>query len=99
MRIYVGNMSFSTSEQALRSEFEKYGAVDDVTIVTDRETGRPRGFAFVNMPNPSEGSAAMEAVNGLELDGRTLNVSEARPRKEGGGGGGGRGGGGGGYRR
>jgi len=96
MRIYVGNMSFATSEQSLRAEFEKYGAVDDVTIVTDRETGRPRGFAFVNMPNPSEGAAAMEAMNGQELDGRTLNISEARPRKEGGGGGRG---GGGGYRR
>jgi RNA recognition motif-containing protein len=89
MRIYVGNMSFSTSEQALRSEFEKHGAVDDVTIVTDRETGRPRGFAFVNMPNASEGQAAMEALNGTEVDGRTLNVSEARPRKDAGGGGGG----------
>lgn len=96
MRIYVGNMSFSTSEQSLRSEFEKHGAVDDVTIVTDRETGRPRGFAFVNMPNATEGQAAMEAINGTELDGRTLNVSEARPRKDAGGGGG-RGGGG--YRR
>lgn len=89
MRIYVGNMSFSTSEQGLRSEFEKHGAVDDVTIVTDRETGRPRGFAFVNMPNASEGQAAMEALNGTEVDGRTLNVSEARPRKDAGGGGGG----------
>jgi RNA recognition motif-containing protein len=88
MRIYVGNMSFSTSEQALRSEFEKHGTVDEVTIVTDRETGRPRGFAFVNMPDASEGQAALEAINGTELDGRTLNVSEARPRKEGGGGGG-----------
>jgi RNA recognition motif-containing protein len=88
MRIYVGNMSFSTSEQALRSEFEKHGTVDEVTIVTDRETGRPRGFAFVNMPNASEGQAALEALNGAEVDGRTLNVSEARPRKEGGGGGG-----------
>lgn len=88
MRIYVGNMSFSTSEQALRAEFEKHGTVDEVTIVTDRETGRPRGFAFVNMPNATEGQAALDAINGTELDGRTLNVSEARPRKEGGGGGG-----------
>ena len=87
MRIYVGNMSFSTSEQGLRAEFEKHGTVDEVTIVTDRETGRPRGFAFVNMPNASEGSAALEALNGTEIDGRTLNVSEARPRKDAGGGG------------
>jgi len=95
MKIYVGNLSFSTSEQVLRSTFEAHGTVDEVTIVSDRETGRPRGFGFVTMPNAEEGNKAIEALNGQELDGRTVNVNEARPKKEFGGGGGG----GGGFRR
>ena len=90
MKIYVGNMSYSTNEQSLRTAFEQHGTVDEVTIVTDRETGRPRGFGFVSMPNADEATAAMEAINGTELDGRTLSVNEARPKKPQGGGGGGR---------
>jgi len=103
MRIYVGNMSFSTTEDSLREAFEKYGGVDDVTIVTDRDTGRPRGFGFVEMGNNDEAQKAIDGLNGTELDGRTLTVNEARPqeRRAGGGGGfgggGGRGGGGGGF--
>jgi RNA recognition motif-containing protein len=94
MKIFVGNLSFGTTEDALRSLFEEKGAVEEVSIVTDRETGRSRGFAFVNMANHAEARAAIEALNGVELDGRKLNVSEARPKAEGGRGGGGGGGGG-----
>ncbi len=94
MKIYVGNLSFSTSEQTLRASFEAHGTVDEVTIVSDRETGRPRGFGFVTMPNNEEGNKAIEALNGQEVDGRAVNVNEARPKKEFGGGGGGGGGGG-----
>lgn len=95
MKIYVGNLSYSTTEQSLRTAFEQFGSVDEVSLVMDRDTGRPRGFAFVTMSNPSEATAAMEALDGSELDGRPLRVNEARPRpnkKPGGGGGGGRGG-------
>lgn len=99
MKIYVGNMSFNTSEDALQGAFTAHGTVEEVHIVTDRETGRPRGFAFVTMPDDTEAKAAIEALNGTDLDGRTLNVNEARPKNEGGGGRGGRGGGGGGGNR
>ena len=107
MRIYVGNMSFSTTEESLREAFEQHGAVDDVSIVTDRDTGRPRGFGFVEMSSNEEAQKAIDALNGTELDGRTLTVNEARPRERSGGGGGGfgrrdgggGGGGGGGGRR
>lgn len=99
MKIYVGNLSYSTTEQSLHSAFGAHGAVDEVTVVTDRETGRPRGFAFVSMSNDAEAKAAIEALNGQELDGRTLTVNEARPKPAGGGFRGGSGGGGGGYRR
>jgi RNA recognition motif-containing protein len=97
MKIYVGNMSFSTTEDTLLAEFGAHGKVDEVAVITDRDTGRPRGFAFVTMPNDDEARNAMEALNGTELDGRTLNVNEARERESrgprgGGGGGGGRGG-------
>ena len=99
--IFVGNLSFGATEDSLRSLFEAYGTVDRVSIVTDRETGRSRGFGFVEMSNDEEGDRAIAAVNGKDLDGRTMNVNEARPKTErsGGGGGGGRssGGGGGGY--
>lgn len=93
MKLYVGNLSFSTNESALRSAFEAHGAVDEVTIVLDRETGRSRGFGFVTMPDSGEANTAMSAMNGADLDGRTLVVNEARPKKNfgGGGGGGGRG--------
>ena len=93
MKIYVGNMSFDTTEQTLQGLFGEHGAVEEVHIVTDRDTGRPRGFAFVTMPNSNEAQAAIAALNGADLDGRSLNVNEARPKNEGGrgGGGGGRG--------
>ena len=98
--IFVGNLSFRTTEQELRAMFENYGVVDRVNIVTDRDTGQPRGFAFVEMANDAEGERAIQAVNGQEIGGRTLNVNEARPKGEGGGGGGrGRGFGGGGRGR
>ncbi|HME09119.1 MAG TPA: RNA-binding protein [Bryobacteraceae bacterium] len=90
--IFVGNLSFSTTEDALRSLFEAYGAVDRVSIVTDRETGQPRGFGFVEMSVDTEGNRAIDALNGTELNGRALNINEARPKEE-------RGGGGGGHRR
>jgi len=89
--IYVGNLSFAASEDSVRALFEAYGAVGRVNIVTDRDTGQPRGFGFVEMPNDAEGEKAIAAVNGQDLDGRTLNVNEARPKTErprGGGGGG-----------
>lgn len=93
--IFVGNLSFSSSEDSVRGVFETYGTVDRVSIITDRETGRSRGFAFVEMPNDEEAERAINALNGADLGGRKLNVNEARPREErpfGGGGGGGRGG-------
>lgn len=95
--IFVGNLSFNSSEQDIRSLFEAYGTVDRVNIVTDRETGQPRGFGFVEMSNDAEGDRAIAAVNGHEIGGRALNVNEARPKGEGGGGN--RGGGGGGFGR
>lgn len=97
--IFVGNLSFGSTEQDIRAMFEAYGAVDRVSIITDRDTGRSRGFAFVEMSNDEEADRAINALNGANLGGRTLNVNEARPKSEGGGGGGGgRGGrGGGGY--
>jgi RNA recognition motif-containing protein len=92
--IFVGNLSFGTSEEAVRALFEAHGTVDRVNIVRDRDTGQPRGFGFVEMSNDAEGVAAINALNGRDLDGRTLNVNEARPKTErgfaGGGGGGGR---------
>lgn len=88
MKIYVGNMSYTTTEDTLRETFGAHGDVEEVAIVTDRDTGRPRGFGFVTMPNSSEANAAIEALNNTELDGRTLKVNEARPRPAGGGGGG-----------
>jgi RNA recognition motif-containing protein len=99
LKIYVGNLSYNTNEQALRDLFAAHGAVEDVHIVTDRDTGRPRGFAFVSMADRGEAIAAIDALNRREFEGRTLNVSEARPKENrggSGGGGGGRGGGGGG---
>ncbi|MHC4785092.1 MAG: RNA recognition motif domain-containing protein [Planctomycetota bacterium] len=89
MKIYVGNMSFDTNEDSLRNAFAAHGDVEDVAVITDRDTGRPRGFGFVTMPD-SAARAAIDALNGKELDGRTLNVNEARAKT--GGGGGGRGG-------
>jgi cold-inducible RNA-binding protein len=98
-KIFVGNISFSTTEADLRQWFAPYGSVETASIVTDRDTGRSRGFGFVEMPNNSEADAAITALNGSDSGGRPLTVNEARP-KTGGGGGfrGGRGGGGGGGR-
>jgi RNA recognition motif-containing protein len=98
-KIYVGNCSFDVTEQQLRDVFSAYGEVDSVSVITDRDTGRPRGFAFVEMSDASAAQAAIRGVNGTELGGRTLNVNEARPKGNGGGGGGRGGGGGGGGRR
>jgi len=93
--IYVGNISFQTTEQELDAAFSAYGQVDRVQIVKDRETGQARGFAFVEMPVNADADKAMAALNGAELGGRTLTVNEARPREARSGGGGGFGGGGG----
>ena len=87
--IFVGNLNFGTTEQDIRSLFEAYGSVDRVNIVTDRDSGQSRGFAFVEMSNDAEGNNAIAAINGRELGGRALNVNEARPKGSGGGGGGG----------
>jgi cold-inducible RNA-binding protein len=87
--IFVGNLNFSTTEDVIRSMFEAYGTVDRVSLVTDRETGRARGFGFVEMSNDDEGDKAIAALNGKEVDGRALNVNEARPKESRGGGGGG----------
>ncbi len=96
--IYVGNLPFDASEDQLRGLFEAYGPVDKASIVTDRDTGQPRGFAFVEMTDDDAASKAMEALNGTNLGGRNLNINEARPKTDRprGGGGGGRGGFGGG---
>ncbi len=85
--IFVGNLDFGTTEQDLRSLFERYGAVERVTIVTDRDTGRSRGFGFVEMSANSEADQAINALNGTDVNGRGINVNEARPKGEGGGGG------------
>jgi len=94
--IYVGNLSFDATEDQVRSMFEAYGAVDKVSIITDRDTGQPRGFAFVEMTDDESANKAMEALNGTNLGGRNLTVNEARPKADRGGGGGRREGGGGG---
>jgi len=87
--IYVGNLSFDATEESVRALFEAYGTVGRVNIVTDRDSGQPRGFGFVEMANDGEGEKAIAAVNGTELGGRALNVNEARPKAERSGGGGG----------
>jgi len=93
--IFVGNLDFSATESSIRSLFEPYGNVDRVNLVTDRDTGRSRGFAFVEMADSAEADKAIAALNGSEVNGRALNVNEARPKTGGGGGGRGPGGGGG----
>lgn len=99
--LFVGNMSFQTTESDLRSAFEQYGEITRIQVMTDRDTGRARGFAFVEMADEQAAANAIAGLNGKELDGRVLNVNEAKPKTErSGGGGGGRGGyGGGGGRR
>ena len=90
--IFVGNLSYGATEESVKSLFETHGAVDRVNIITDRDTGQPRGFGFVEMPNDAEAERAIAALNGMELGGRALNVNEARPKAE-------RASGGGGFRR
>jgi RNA recognition motif-containing protein len=87
-KIYVGNLSYNATEDELREVFGQHGTVTSVSLVNDRETGRPRGFAFVEMSDGAE--KAIAALDGKEVGGRTLKVNEARPRESGGGGGGGR---------
>ena len=82
MNIYVGNLSYKASEEELRQAFEAYGQVSSVAIIKDAATGQSRGFAFVEMPNAAEGQAAIQGMNGNELNGRPLKVNEARPREE-----------------
>ncbi len=87
-KLYVGNLAFSTTEDELRAIFEQHGSVGSVNVITDRETGRPRGFAFVEMDDASAADAAMRALDGSEVGGRSLKVSEAHDKRSGGGGGG-----------
>ena len=98
--IFVGNLSFGATEDSVRALFQAHGSVDRVSIVTDRDTGQARGFGFVEMSDNAEGDRAIAALNGTDLDGRALNVNEARPKADraSGGGGGFRGNGGGGGR-
>jgi hypothetical protein len=98
-RLYVGNLSFNTNAEGVRAAFQEFGTVSDVHLVSDRETGRSRGFAFVTMGTPEEAAKAIEGMDGRTLDGRPLRVNEAEQRQQRGGGGGGgfRSGGGGGY--
>jgi RNA recognition motif-containing protein len=95
MNIYVGNLGREATEEDLRQAFESFGGVDSATIIKDKFSGESRGFGFVEMPSMDEAKAAIEGLNGTELKGRTLNVNEARPRRESNRGGRGRGGGGG----
>ena len=102
MNIYVGNLAYQVDEDELKKAFEAFGTVDSVRIITDRQTGRPKGFAFVEMPNSDEAQEAINKLNKTELSGRELTVNEARPRPprdNNGRGGRGGGGGGGGYNR
>lgn len=92
MNIYVGNLAYSVSQEELQEAFSSYGRVNSVKIIIDRETGNPRGFAFVEMADNAEGQKAIEGLNGFQLQGRALSVNEARPRAPGGPGGGGFGG-------
>ena len=87
--IFVGNLSFGSTEQDVRSMFEQFGSIERVSIVTDRETGKARGFGFVEMSNDDEAERAIAALNGANLDDRAINVNEARPKEDRGGGGGG----------
>ena len=88
MNIFVGSLSFTAREETLKEVFSVHGEVSSARIITDRETGRSRGFGFVEMPNNDEANAAIQALNGTELEGRAINVNEARPKEDRGGGGG-----------
>ena len=85
--IFVGNLSFDATEASIRAQFEGYGRVERVNLVKDRDTGRSRGFAFVEMPDSAEADRAIAGLNGRDLDGRAMNVNEARPKAQGAGGG------------
>jgi RNA recognition motif-containing protein len=104
-KLYVGNLPYSATDQSLREAFAASGTVDSVNVITDRDTGQSKGFAFIEMASDREAQAAMQAMNGATLDGRQIKVNEAKPKGSGGGGGGrnggygGGGGGGGGYGR
>jgi RNA recognition motif-containing protein len=100
-KLYVGNLPYSATEQSLRDAFAASGTVDTVSVITDRDTGQSKGFAFVEMASDGEAQAATAAMNGTTMDGRQIKVNEAKPREKGGGGGRGGfgGGGGGGYGR
>lgn len=89
MKIYIGNMSFDTTESQLRTAFEGYGEVSSVNIIMDRDSGKPKGFGFVEMMADNEAKAAISGLNGEELDGRALNVNEAKPKEQSGNRGGG----------
>lgn len=89
-KIYVGNLPFSTTEDELRTVFQRHGSVDSVNVITDRETGRARGFAFVEMSEPSAAQDAIRALDGVDMGGRSLRVNEAQDKRNDGGGGGGR---------
>ena len=82
MKIYVGNLSYSTTDEDIRQAFSQYGTVDSADVIMDRSTGRSKGFGFVEMSVDSEGQAAIDALNGKEVDGRSLNVNVAKPRAE-----------------
>jgi RNA recognition motif-containing protein len=97
-KIYVGNLPFSATEDELRRLFSQHGTVESVSVITDRTTGQPRGFGFVEM-SAADADKAIKSLNGQDMGGRSLNVNEARPRESGGGGGGGNRGGGGGGRQ
>jgi cold-inducible RNA-binding protein len=97
LKIYAGNLSYSTNDEALRAAFAQFGEVTSAQVIMDKMSGQSKGFGFVEMPNAAEAQAAINGLNGHDLGGRTMNVNEARPKTEGsGGGGGGRGGYGGG---
>ena len=91
-KLYVGNLPYSATEQSLREAFAPSGVVDTVNLITDRDTGQSKGFAFIEMASDKEAQAATQAMNGATLDGRQIKVSEAKPKTPGGGGGGARGG-------
>ena len=93
MKLYVGNLALQTSSEELQTLFAQAGTVESVSLIEDRETGRSRGFGFVEMSTKEEGAAAIQQFNGKDLGGRALNVNEAKPREDRGGGGGGRNGG------
>jgi RNA recognition motif-containing protein len=92
-KIFVGNLSYQATQEELEAMFSAYGTVDQVSVITDRVTGQPRGFAFVEMPDSAQAATAIQEINGREIKGRAVNVNEARPREERGGGGRGFGGG------